>query len=219
MRIVPALQPIINVCTDQVMGYEILARWWDGQQVYRPDDVNLPWHEIDQLMLGEMLRYIGAMNKVSSRLFINVSADTMKSDRYWNLWIAKLNQLIFAATYALTIEIVESVDDSVLRKRWQDITAMGLSVALDDFGQQHATLDRLYAFPWNYCKLESTTMNSRVCKEAIHYCKRKNIHLIAEKIESALEAEYARDNGMNDQQGYHHGMPLLLTETFTLWSA
>lgn len=219
MRIVPALQPIINVCTEQVMGYEILARWWDGQQVYGPDDVSLPWHEIDQLMLGEMLRYVGAMNSLSSRLFLNVSADTMKDDRQWNLWIAKINQLIFAVTYSLTIEIVENVDDSVLRKRWHDIMALGLNIALDDFGQHHATLDRLYKFQWNYCKLEAATINTMASKEAISYCKRKNIHLIAEKIESAVEAQHACDNGMNNQQGYHYGIPLLLTETFALRSA
>lgn len=213
MRIVPALQPIINVCTNQVMGYEILARWWDGKRVYGPNEVNLPWYEIDQLMIGEMLRYVGTMNSFSTRIFLNVGAETMASDRQWNVWVTKLNQLIYAVTYPLTIEVVESVDDKVLNKRWQDMTIIGVEVALDDFGQQNATLERLFAFPWNYCKLEASSLESIACKEAIRYCKKKKIHLIAEKIESEIEAKNARKSGMDDQQGYHHGVPMLLTET------
>lgn len=212
MRIVPALQPISNVCTNQVVGYEVLARWSDGQQVYRPCEVSLPWHEIDQLMLGELLRYVGVMDRQLTRLFINVSAETMKHDRQWNLWIAKLNQLTVSVTYSLTVEIVESVEDCVLRERWGDIVDLGLQIALDDFGQKHATLDRLYEFHWDYCKLEAASMNSLASKEAIRYCKTKNIELIAEKIESSLESQYAKSNGMKNQQGYLHGMPLLLTD-------
>lgn len=219
MRIVPAMQPIINVCTEQVMGYEILARWWDGTNIYRPADVNLPWHEIDRLMLGEMLSHVGAMNLNSECIFLNVSADTMCCDRLWYAWLAKLNQLVIAANYQIIIEVVETVDDEFLAKRWTDITSLGLKIALDDFGQCNSTIDRLFSFPWSYCKLEAASINSLIGQQAIEYCKRRKIHLIAEKVESAWESREAAHNGIEHQQGFHHGMPFLITETLAVRSA
>lgn len=219
MRIVPAMQPIINVCTEEIMGYEILARWWDGKNVYGPADVNLPWYEIDRLMLGEMLSHVGVMNSYSERIFINVSADTMRCDRQWYTWLARLNQLVVAATYQITIEIVETIEDAFLSRRWQDINNLGLKLALDDFGQCNSTMDRLHSFPWHYCKLEAASMNSIIGQQAIEYCQRRSIHLIAEKIETESESKAAESKGMEHQQGFHYGMPFVITETLAVRSA
>lgn len=216
MKIVPALQPIINIETGSIWAYEALMRWFVHGTLKDPSQIEPCWVTTDMLMLEKLVEYATPMRKMTQRLFINVSHETLCSDRAYYAWRHKLVELLWAVSYPVTIEVIESVSDEVLAKRWPDLRSIGMALALDDYGDDFSQLERLMRYDWDYCKFDA----SKLCKEknalATAYCNEKRIQMIAEKVENSQLMANACQCGLFEHQEFHFYQPEIITHIFDI---
>lgn len=211
MTIVPAFQPIKHVGTGTFVAAEILARWNDRGRVLtaaqQPEPVDWGWVDI------EVAKYIQTNPhcwEVYRSLFINVSEQTLCSDQHFQTWAGLITGLAMELPCQIVIEITEGIQDYTLAKRWDALVRLGGMFALDDFGDEHSTIDRLSQYNWHYCKFDAKRIVTLVDYPAFHYCRTKGINLVAEQIETGLQEDSAKLCGILMQQGYRHGKPMLL---------
>ena len=213
-KLIPALQPIINTKTGDTTGYEVLVRWHHEGRIILPHEIDPCWVCTDLEMLDVLLDHSDAMARMSQRLFVNVSQDVLQSDSAYKQWRTKMLDLLWTVTYPITVEVLESVSDAVLFKRWQDLRSLGVALAIDDDGEDYSQIERLKKYQWDYCKFDARTLTQDTCIKATRYCAGKSILMIAERVENNDLKQIASQCGLDHHQGFHYYQPEIITEFF-----
>src|SRR3546814_18335225 len=61
----------------------------------------------------------------------------------------------------LVVEITESITDSLLALRWPVLSQLNrVQYAMDDFGDDYSSMQRLIRYPWDYCKFDRSEERS-----------------------------------------------------------
>jgi EAL domain-containing protein (putative c-di-GMP-specific phosphodiesterase class I) len=120
----------------------------------------------------------------------------------------------------LTLEITEGVlidnPDEMLR-RIGDLHALGVRIALDDFGAGYSNLGYLQRFPFDKLKIDKsfvdalgTTANGGVILQAVVALGRAlSLLVTAEGVETEQQRALLRLAGCDELQGYLFGKPML----------
>lgn len=213
----PALQSIVNATTGKVIGYEVLARSTQGwiSEALSLENFNKPvtvdWRSVDREIIERLLFCTEHMAQLDGRFFINVSQETLVDSESFTYWKNKLLDLLWMVNLPITVEVVESVEDTVLESRWGEFERLGVTLALDDFGKQKSTLDRLKRYEWSFCKIDMKA--GEIAEEALEFCQAKSISVIAEQVESELFSQKAFEYGLEQHQGFLYGLPFFLRGT------
>lgn len=210
LTVKPALQSVINGATGQVIGYEVLARWTDGILALQPHHGTPNWPYVDQEVINCLIQSAKHISQLDARLFINVSQKTLDCDQSFEHWNKKVLDFLWLVNLPVTIEIVEDVQDATLQKRWEDLEKLGATLALDDFGKNHSTLDRLRQYEWSFCKFDIQDEN--IISTALDFCQKQAISIIAERVEDEGWAKKAFNHGLEQHQGYLYGLPFFLQD-------
>jgi EAL domain-containing protein (putative c-di-GMP-specific phosphodiesterase class I) len=113
----------------------------------------------------------------------------------------------------LELEITESTimqDDDVTLDTFRELSEMGVSLALDDFGTGYSSLSYLRRFPISRVKIDRsfvsgipTNQNDTAIAGAIIAMARSlGLAVVAEGVETREQAEFLRDSGCHELQGY-----------------
>jgi EAL domain-containing protein (putative c-di-GMP-specific phosphodiesterase class I)/DNA-binding response OmpR family regulator len=208
----PVFQPIVDLQSLAIVGYEALTRFTDG---IRPD---LRFTEAAAVGLGheyELAAIEAALAAASSLpeeafLTLNLSPGlVLEGSR-------RLLQMIQPATRRLVLELTEHVpvdDYSALRKA---IEGLGnVEVAVDDAGSGYASLRHIIELRPMYAKLDISLVSGIDADELrqalaaglVYFGVRSGCHLIAEGVESEDEATALRRLGVEFAQGFLFGRP------------
>jgi EAL domain-containing protein (putative c-di-GMP-specific phosphodiesterase class I) len=114
--------------------------------------------------------------------------------------------------------VIKNVEESI--QKLKELRAMGIHVAIDDFGIGYSSLSYIVRLPIDSIKIDkSFVQNISASKEAktivstiINLCKTLNLNVIAEGIESELELDYLRNNQCDIGQGYYFSRPINIEE-------
>ena len=216
-------QPQLKI-TGEIKGFEALARWYCPKRGTVPPSEFIPLAEESSLilLLGEwVLRQAcreAASWKKPLSIAINVSPVQF---RYGDL--PRLVHSILLETglpaNRLELEITEGVliDDfsravSILRR----IKALGVRIALDDFGKGYSSLSYLRAFPFDKIKIDRSFVTDLVSNHqsvaiihaVIGLGRSLNIPILAEGVETKAQLDILEEEGCNEIQGYLTGKPL-----------
>lgn len=216
MKLIPALQPIINTLNGKIAAYEVLGRWLQGDKILKPHETNPCWVTTDLKMLDLLLDYAEAMTQMPQRLFINVSDAVLSDDEIYREWRRRVTELVQAVGYPVCIEILETVTDDVLANRWGDLRTLPITLALDDFGNGHAHPDRLHEYGWDYCKFVAESLHEPTTMSAVRYCAGRSILMIAEHVESHELKELASRCGVRQHQGFLYYQPEVIDQRFKI---
>jgi EAL domain-containing protein (putative c-di-GMP-specific phosphodiesterase class I) len=210
MILVPVFQPIANVATGRFVAAEALSRWHSAGEILSPLDVEafIHWGSVDIALA----KFLCGLEICYERLFINVSPETLESTMIFQIWRKSIQALVERSSIKIVIEVTENITDPQLQSRWEALSALGVELALDDFGDQHSTLERLTACPWNYCKFNAKRLSCLADYPAVMYCKKHSITAIAEQVETTAQRERAKRLGMVWQQGFRYARPAALDE-------
>ena len=215
-------QPIISSADNQVVRWECLSRLIqiDGR-ILAPIDF-IPAAEraglVGELDIETLNLALSALTRENTiKLAINVSAgtiaDTAASRDY--LDILTYNQAI---SDRLTVEITESIaihDLDAAARFGLSVRGAGARLALDDFGEGHTSFRSIRALPLDEIKIDGAYVkniesreDSRAFVVAIDQLARGlGMETVAERVETAEEAEALREIGVVGQQGYFYGRP------------
>lgn len=212
MVLIPAFQPIKHVGTGTFIAAEVLARWHYEGRVAGPSNIKVPvdWGQVDIEVAKFIQHNLPLFRNQYRALFINVSEQTLATESIFQAWAGIIQGLTKERNARIVIEITEGIQDQSLSDRWDALANLGSEFALDDYGDQHSSLARLNQYAWHYCKFDANRLQSLVDFRAIHHCRKKGIHLIAEQIETSLQEDRAKLFGLYLQQGFYHGKPTFL---------
>jgi len=130
----------------------------------------------------------------------------------------------------LELEITESVameNPQETIRTLRAIKDMGVSLSIDDFGTGYSSLAYLKLFPIDYLKLDRTFVkdievdhnDAMICTAAVSLAHSLKLKVVAEGVESAAQAVYLNDQGVDLMQGFlfsrplqRDSMPTLLTQ-------
>ncbi len=216
-------QPLINLETEQTIGYEALLRWNHEQGMIMPDTF-IPIAEDTGLIvqLGEWV-IRNALIEVTRwpeelSVSVNLSPTQMRSP---NLLPTIINAL--AATgvspHRLELEITESVfmqDSEANIEILHQIRALGVRIALDDFGTGYSSLNYLRAFPFDKIKIDrcfvddvDSRPDSRAIVRAVTgLASTLGMVTTAEGVERFDQLEELKREGCTEVQGYFFSRPM-----------
>lgn len=223
-------QPIINIRSGKISGFEALMRWEHPEKGYIPPGIFIPIAEQSGLMAKASLwalkeacetykRFIGQVG-YDQDLFmsVNFSSNDLKQDNFIESVYDILSRTDMDPT-ALKLEITErmlvSQPENALAVLGQCREA-GIDIVIDDFGTGYSSLTYLNAFPINVMKIDRSfirkaldTPNSKKwIKSLTAMAQILGIEIIAEGAESLEEAALLRNMGCDMVQGYFYAKPL-----------
>lgn len=221
-------QPQVDCRTGAVIGAEALLRWKHSRIGRIPPSLFIPLaeeigfiHEIGLWVCDESCRQLrewqdrGLTNTVMSfNVSVKQLADAdlpekikMRVERYG------LDPGFLKAEVTESTGLSSDMGHNILL---QDLRHMGLKIAIDDFGMGHSSLVYLKQFPVATIKLDgslvrdvaTSKISSDIISSISDLCRSMDIELLAEFVETEVQAVMLKDLGCYIFQGYLYSPPL-----------
>lgn len=221
-------QPQVLPTNGRVVGCEALIRWIKPQGESIAPDVFIPLAEYTGLIVeigdwvfAEACRQIVQWDRSglpAFRVGINISAAQFRETDF----VAKIASAIEMSGVdpaRLELEITESVameDPESVARQLRELKALGLRVAVDDFGCGFSSLGSLNRLPFDRIKIdrafvrELTPSTSQDCiaRIIIKLAKSLGLDVIAEGVETAEQSRLLEEMGCREMQGFLYGRPM-----------
>ncbi len=217
-------QPIVDLTTAMIVGFEALMRWHHPEQGMIPPDVFIPLAEQSDLIieLGALAMREAVLEAaawvspngadVAPYIAVNLSVRQMRDPGLTSM-IAEALEFSGLPPERLVVEITESValfDERETLNTLAYFDRVGIGVALDDFGTGYSSLSYIAQLLPKVIKVDRSfvnpvqeSRNSVALLEAIISMGRNlNITVLAEGIETREQFHQLRDLGCQLGQGY-----------------
>ncbi|GAA0484788.1 hypothetical protein GCM10009096_29290 [Parasphingorhabdus litoris] len=211
-------QPLVNIDSNETIGYEALLRWNHSKKGMIMPDVFIPVAEDTGLIvpLGEWV-VRSALHEVAKwpehlSVAVNLSPTQMRSP---NLVPTIINALAATgvAPHRLELEITESVlmnDNQSNVELLHKIRSLGVRIALDDFGTGYSSLNYLRSFPFDKIKIDRCFVDEVDSREDCRAIIRAVTGLAsslgmvttAEGVERSDQLSQLKEEGCMQVQGY-----------------
>ncbi|HEV3156580.1 MAG TPA: EAL domain-containing protein [Candidatus Baltobacteraceae bacterium] len=219
-------QPIIDLTTSSVHGYEALLRWKSERFGAIAPDEFIPLAEYSGLIIpiGKWVietacRQAAASLSESSVMTVNVSARQLEDPDLLEVVHDALARSRLSAKF-LVIELTESTLMRVPERALatiQELRSLGISVWIDDFGTGYSSLKVLKNLPVDGMKIDRSFLSdivaadpsSKDCKivaAMVDLADALDLDLVAEGIETVEQLHFVRKVGCRYAQGYLLGV-------------
>ncbi len=225
-RFQPAVQPILDLRTHSIAGYEVLARWPQSGLRRQPTPQQfVPAVErlglIDSFfwsMLNQALRWMPDGN---SFLSFNVSPSQLTSLEFSDQFLNALRRHGIQPE-RIELEITENVlfrNIDTSKQILSRIVETGVSLALDDFGTGYSSLSLLEELPFKKVKLDKSLLGKndsgilpKVLTGSLKMCREMNLVSCAEGVETSSQLEQLARRKCDLVQGFLIGRAVLCRE-------
>jgi diguanylate cyclase (GGDEF)-like protein len=233
-RLVPFYQPKVRLHDGSLCGFEALARVLaDDGSIVTPSafaaalDDRVMARRIGKKMLHAVTAHIASWRDAGLEphsVSLNVGEADFADGRLAHRVLRRLDEVTLPHS-CLTIEVTESVflgDGATLaREALQELDQQGVKIELDDFGTGYASLTHLRAYPVSRLKIDRSFIetlgpdaDSRVIVQAvIDLAHNLNCEVVAEGVETTIQADILRQMGCDAAQGYLFGHPASSKQT------
>jgi PAS domain S-box-containing protein len=223
-EIVPYYQPQIELRTEQLIGFEVLARWKHPLRGMVPPDEFIRTAEdagyIGQLMekvLGQAFATLARLPDYL-RMSINVSAIQLRDSALQRQVSLAAEQTGFSLE-RLTVEITESAlvgNIEHARTITEELKQQGVRLAIDDFGTGYSSLRHLHALPFDEIKVDRTFVRTlltrresrKIVAAILGLGQSLGLTSVAEGVEEESQADMLQWLGCDVAQGYLYGRPV-----------
>lgn len=220
-------QPQIMADSGRIIGTEALLRWSNPQLGQVSPDVFIPVAEhvglirpIGEWVLRNACKQLKAWQDEGLpplRMAVNVSPLQFIDPGLANM-VQRVVQQAGIKPQDLELEITEGClmgdMDNAIRMMAQ-IKQQGILLAIDDFGTGYSSLSNLRSYPFDRLKIDKSftqeigTSNdsTEITQTILTIGKRLGMKVIAEGVETREQADFLRDNGCDEFQGFMFSKP------------
>ncbi|NJM45009.1 MAG: EAL domain-containing protein [Alkalinema sp. RU_4_3] len=205
-------QPIIDLRSQKITGFEALLRWrHPSRGLVTPDDF-IPLAEetgliipIGAWVLSEACAQLKTWHQeidaeIPLSMSVNVSSLQLKNPGFLFMVEQTLSTTQIQAS-CLTLEITESVmmeESASMGNLLAQLRAQGIQLSLDDFGTGYSSLITLKQFPISAIKLDRSFTQSldndpkslEIVQAVMHLAQKMNMAVIAEGIETLSQQSH-----------------------------
>lgn len=220
-------QPCVNIDSRRIASLEALLRWNHPQLGSVSPNIFIP--------LAEEIGLIGSITDWVLRAACRQGMDWLEKGyppvqldvniSPCNFWDARLPETIakvldetsWQAKW-LCLEITETAmaNQEKSKAMLKELSAMGMQLAIDDFGIGYSSLSYLKDFPVHYLKIDRSftissvlsASNASITRAIIAVAKGLNLSVIAEGVETAAQEAFLRAEGCDQVQGYFFARPM-----------
>jgi diguanylate cyclase (GGDEF)-like protein len=226
-------QPIVTAEGNAIVGLEALLRWNHPTRGAIPPARFIPIAEQAGMMdqLGEFVlrrALCDATRWPSLYVAVNLSPMQVRDRKFVDLVAAVLAESGIAPS-RLVLEVTEGVlidNPEAAKSRLDDLRALGLKLALDDFGAGYSSLTYLQRLPFDKLKVDrgfvaalDHSANAGVIIQAIIALGRAlNLSILVEGIETEEQRALVRVAGCDEMQGYLFAKPAPREEIDRIWA-
>ena len=225
-------QPVIYLPTEELAGFEALARWEHPRLgLLNPDDFIPVGEESDLVVklggyvlseaVAEAARWQKVLPRLKHPLFVSVNISARQLFR---------QDLVHDVRHIISRAVIP---DGVLRLEMTEATAMenperaaevlddlksaGIGLSLDDFGSGYSSFAYLQRFPFDTIKIDRHLVQSSVAGESggpaivrsiVALAQQLDKKIVAEGVEAADDVSFLRSVGCQFAQGYYYGEPM-----------
>ena len=221
-------QAQIDASNDKVVGMEALVRWNHPTMGFVYPDKFIPLAEItgmiielDRIVMSKAIEQFKTWHEDGyspGKLSMNLAMKQIEEDDFIE-FIKNLVDEKKCLFENLEFEVTETqVMSNPIKsiKALQEISDLGISIAVDDFGTGYSSLAYLKKLPINKLKIDKSFVDnvpedledSAIIKTIISLCKSLNLDVIAEGVETTKQKEFLLENDCNNIQGYLYSKPL-----------
>ena len=216
-------QPQNTITSNEVIGFEALARWQCRKRGMVSPDTFIPIAEESSLIipLGEWILREACREAASwpkpLKISVNISPIQFHHGDLFSLVHSILLETGLTPS-RLELEVTEGVligdfsrAVSILRK----LKSLGVQIAMDDFGSGYSSLSYLHAFPFERIKIDRTFIGDleynhhsmAIVRAIITLGHSLNIPVLAEGVETEAQRSFLAQENCDEVQGYLTGRP------------
>lgn len=217
------LQPKIDLQNGDVVGAELLLRWFDPELGTVPPERFIPIAEQSGLIidLGKwvLARSLSIMSGwkdnplfATLHLAVNVTATELQVDHYAATLIDSLESMNIASDL-LELEITERIlaagDNLDCIDTLRRLRRAGVQVSIDDFGTGYSSLAYLNSMPVTHIKIDRQFVSSVLSPDQpeltsiiVKLAHELGLKCVAEGVETASQADFLRKQHCEFAQGY-----------------
>ncbi|HEX2060706.1 MAG TPA: EAL domain-containing protein, partial [Thermoanaerobaculia bacterium] len=208
-------QPVVNLETRAIVGYEALSRGPAGTELENPEvmfelarDFDLVW-DLEVLCIDNVVPWL---NDVCSRgyLFFNLESHFIQQLQQRG---TDVFEPFFACNRQIVIEVTERSairDYRTFRRTLHDLKKAGFKIAIDDCGSGYATLEAVAELQPDYLKVghslfhgvERDPIRRRLVELVARCADTIGAHTIAEAIETEEQLRVCKELAITEGQGY-----------------
>jgi diguanylate cyclase (GGDEF)-like protein len=222
-----AYQPIYNLNSGTIEGFETLLRWENDvlgnvspEEFIPIAEKNHVINDLGNFVLSNACKFIKEItnDNFAPYVSVNVSSVQLNQPRYVDhtlkiidSWGIERTQLVIEVTESITLD--GSINKlEVLRQLCQE----GLKLAIDDFGTGYSSLNSIITLPLSYLKIDKSLIQSTntspesfaMIELLVNFSLRTNYKIIAEGIETHPIHDSLKNIGISCGQGYLYSRPL-----------
>jgi diguanylate cyclase (GGDEF)-like protein len=226
-EVVAYYQPIVELGTGVVTGFEALARWIrPGHGLVAPDafipaaEANGAIEDIGSMMLTAATRQVALWSASQSRPLVasvNVCGRELRNPSYVSQVKSILRDSGLPASQ-LVLELTETAFEgnaAPVIAALEELHALGIGIAIDDFGTGYSSLSRLDRLPVDVVKIDRSFISTLPAEATraplvaaiIAMARALGLHVVAEGIEHPYQGALLFGLGCDKGQGYWFDRP------------
>ncbi len=232
-------QPQVDLMENRITGFEGLVRWenpFEGLIMPRyfvplMEEAGLIC-ELGHVVLGqavEQARLWQEQGFSGFKISINIAPQQF-SDPDWTQTVMGALKQAGLRPGLLELEITEGVLMQNVERAvavMAELHALGVGLAIDDFGKGHSSLASLRRFPVSRLKIDEALVrhidrdesDRGIAETVVTLGQKLKLRVIAEGVEREAQVEALRAIGCPEAQGYFLGMPMTADEATALLEA
>lgn len=215
-------QPIVDLRTGLVVGFEMLSRFKDNHGEVSPDQfipqikyLEKTWTFTIQQITKAIREFNTLPSGVNLKLSFNIFPEDLTRD--------KVNQLIALCKqgegrHKYNIEIVEDevLDTPLAAELIELLAENSIQTSIDDFGTGYSNLSKLGDFTCDFVKIDRAfianvdkgSLLSTLVPQIQQIANQFKLETVAEGVENNEQEQALIDLGVRYGQGWHYGKPM-----------
>jgi EAL domain-containing protein (putative c-di-GMP-specific phosphodiesterase class I)/DNA-binding response OmpR family regulator len=213
-------QPLLNLQTRDVLGYEALSRGPAGSEIESPDvifeiarDFDLIW-DLERLCIENVEPFLPEISK-RGYLFFNLESHFIqqlqqRGTQVFDPFLKHRNSIVIEITERSAIR-----DYRTFRRTLHNLKSMGFKIAIDDCGSGYASLEAVAELQPDYLKvghslfhgLDTDPIRTKLVDLVARCAETVGATTIAEAIENEAQLRICKDLGIQHGQGFLFARP------------